>query len=120
VARLPLDLVHRGSADAARTIMSTAASYNVIDPIIDPRTYSQPTTALSFDPVSDTLWAGRASGHVVAFHSARGMRGVVFSAGGHMPVTKIIAGETYVRALGQAAEGAGQWSKGGVNKWVQL
>jgi hypothetical protein len=36
-----------------------------------------------------------------------------------MPVTKIIAGETYIRALSQAGEGVGQWSKGGVNKWVQ-
>jgi PAB-dependent poly(A)-specific ribonuclease subunit 2 len=95
--------------------MST--TYSVIEPLHDARNYLQPTTALSFDPVSDTLWAGRASGHVVAYHSTRGMRGVMYPVGGGLPVKKILAGETYVRALGQAGEGVGHWSKGGVNKW---
>jgi hypothetical protein len=97
----------------------SSTTYTIINPIHDPQTYPQPTTALSFDPVSDTLWAGRASGHVVAFHSTGGMRGVMFPVGEHMGVKKLIASETYVRALSQAGEGVGQWSKGGVNKWYQ-
>jgi PAB-dependent poly(A)-specific ribonuclease subunit 2 len=79
--------------------------------------FPQPVTALSFDPVSDSLWAGLASGQVVALHSPRGLRGVSFPVGGAMAVKKLGAGETYVRALGMAGVGVGQWSKGGVNKW---
>ncbi|KAJ7789389.1 ubiquitin carboxyl-terminal hydrolase-domain-containing protein [Mycena olivaceomarginata] len=66
-----------------------ATSYRPIAPITA-SSYPQPVTALSFDPVSDTLW---------------------------LAVSKIIAGENYVRAMGVTGEGLGSWSKGGVNKW---
>src|SRR6266852_3921312 len=55
---------------------------------------AQPVTALSFDPVSDILWAGSNVGNVVALYSPRGMRGVGFRVGGDLAVKKGIAGET--------------------------
>lgn len=96
--------------------MST--TYHPIAPITHQRdVFPQAISALSFDPVSDSIWAGLHSGHVVAFHTAQGLRGVSFPVGGSLPVKKIVPGDTYVRALGVAGEGVGQWSKGGVNKW---
>jgi PAB-dependent poly(A)-specific ribonuclease subunit 2 len=80
--------------------------------------YPQPVTALSFDPVSDTLWVGSNSGTVAAYYGTRGAHGVMFPVGGSLAVSKIIAGENYVRALGVAGDGLGSWSKGGVNKWL--
>lgn len=79
--------------------------------------FSGPVTSLSFDPISDALWAGLNTGNVVAFYGTRGMRGVSFPVGGSLAVKKILAGENYVRALGVSGEGVGSWGKGGVNKW---
>jgi PAB-dependent poly(A)-specific ribonuclease subunit 2 len=79
--------------------------------------YAQPVTALSFDPVSDTLWSGSSVGNVIAFYGARGTRGVSFPVGGNQPVKKIISGENYVRSHGIDGEGLGSWAKGGMNKW---
>ncbi|KAJ6525112.1 ubiquitin carboxyl-terminal hydrolase-domain-containing protein [Mycena sp. CBHHK59/15] len=93
-----------------------ATSYRPIAPITLAG-YPQPVTALSFDPVSDTLWVGSSAGSVTAYYGTRGMRGVAFPVGGSLAVSKIIAGENYVRALGVASEGLGSWTKGGVNKW---
>lgn len=95
------------------------STYTLSTPLLHQRNvFPQPITALSFDPVADTLWAGTSTGSIVAYHSPTGMRGVCFpiDAAG-MGVRKISAGETYVRAVGIAGEGIGQWSKGGVNKW---
>jgi PAB-dependent poly(A)-specific ribonuclease subunit 2 len=78
----------------------------------------QPVSALSFDPMSDTLWTGTDTGRIVALHSPRGVRGVSFKVGGRFGVKKLLAGENYVHAM--AAElntGMGSWSKGGANKW---
>ncbi|KAF8636661.1 hypothetical protein AX17_003467 [Amanita inopinata Kibby_2008] len=80
-------------------------------------THPQPVSALSFDPVSDTLWAGSNAGHVVSFYTPRGMRGVSFPVGGSLAVNKISAGDNYVRASGVAGNGMGSWAKGGMNKW---
>lgn len=96
--------------------MST--TYRPTAPITHQRDiYGQPVTALSFDPVSDTLWSGSNTGNVVAYYGTSGMRGVSFRVGGILAVKKVIAGENYVRALGISSEGMGSWSKGGVNKW---
>jgi PAB-dependent poly(A)-specific ribonuclease subunit 2 len=95
--------------------MST--SYHIIDPIATLHDYAQPVTALSFDPVSDTLWSGTSVGTVVALHTIQGLRGVSFPVGGVLPVKQIVAGDNYVRALGVAGEGIGSWHKGGMNKW---
>lgn len=93
-----------------------ATSYRPISPPISV-SYGQPVTALCFDPLSDTLWVGSNSGSISAYHSSHGMRGVWFPVGGSLAVRKILAGETYVRALGVSGEGLGTWTKGGVNKW---
>jgi PAB-dependent poly(A)-specific ribonuclease subunit 2 len=79
--------------------------------------YGQPVTALSFDPVSDILWTGSNSGNVVALYTPRGLRGVGFQVGGDHAVKKITVGDQYVRAVGLASEGVGQWGKGGRNQW---
>ncbi|KAF8654097.1 hypothetical protein AX16_003630 [Volvariella volvacea WC 439] len=76
-----------------------------------------PVTALAFDPVCDTLWTGSDSGSVAAYHTTRGLRGVFFPVGGHLPVQKIDAGDNYVRAFGAGGNGLGCWMKGGRNKW---
>ncbi|KAJ7349108.1 ubiquitin carboxyl-terminal hydrolase-domain-containing protein [Mycena albidolilacea] len=93
-----------------------ATSYRPIAPITA-SSYPQPITALSFDPVSDTLWVGSNSGNIAGYHGTQGLRGVSFPVGGQLAVSKIIAGENYVRAMGVTGEGLGSWSKGGVNKW---
>ncbi|KAA1471282.1 PAB-dependent poly-A-specific ribonuclease subunit PAN2 [Dentipellis sp. KUC8613] len=96
----------------------SATAYRPTAPITLQRDIaSQPITALSFDPVSDTLWTGTNSGHVTAYYTPRGLRGVTFPVGGHLAVKKLLADENYVRACGVASEGVGSWSKGGVNKW---
>jgi len=94
--------------------MST--SYRPIAPITQ-HSFPQSVTALSFDPVSDILWAGSNTGNVTAYYGSRGMRGVSFRVGGSLAVKRIIAGENYVRSLGVASEGVGSWAKGGMNKW---
>jgi PAB-dependent poly(A)-specific ribonuclease subunit 2 len=95
--------------------MSTA--YRTIMPIATLHDYAQPVTALSFDPVSDTLWSGTNAGTVIALHTVEGLRGVSFPVGGDHAVKQIVAGDNYVRALGAAGEGIGSWAKGGMNKW---
>ncbi|KIK13823.1 hypothetical protein PISMIDRAFT_17728 [Pisolithus microcarpus 441] len=77
----------------------------------------QTVTALSFDPVSDSLWAGVDSGIVIALHTAQGLRGVSFPVGGGLAVKQVTVGDNYVRAFGLAGEGLGSWAKGGMNKW---
>jgi PAB-dependent poly(A)-specific ribonuclease subunit 2 len=79
--------------------------------------FPQIITALSFDLVSDTLWAGENTGNVTAYYTPQGVRGVSFPVGGGLAVNKVVADETQVRACGAAAEGIGAWSRGGVNKW---
>lgn len=91
-------------------------SYHPIAPI-SLQGFPQPITALSFDPVSDILWTGSNSGNVAAYYGAQGMRGVSFRVGGSLAVSKIVAGENYVRGFGLAGEGVGSWTKGGMNKW---
>ncbi|GLB35065.1 putative catalytic subunit of the poly(A)-nuclease (PAN) deadenylation complex, one of two cytoplasmic mRNA deadenylases involved in mRNA turnover [Lyophyllum shimeji] len=93
-----------------------ATSYRQIAPITLSE-FSQPVTALSFDPVSDILWAGSNSGVVAGYYGTRGTRGVSFPVGGSLAVKKIVAGENHVRALGVSGEGLGTWAKGGMNKW---
>ncbi|KAI9568994.1 PAB-dependent poly-A-specific ribonuclease subunit PAN2 [Boletus coccyginus] len=77
----------------------------------------QPVTALAFDPVSDSIWAGDNSGVVSALHSVHGLRGVAFPVGGALPVKQLAVADNHVRALGLAGHGVGAWAKGGVNKW---
>lgn len=93
-------------------------TYHVIAPNTHQRdVFPQPITALSFDPVSDTLWAGNNSGIVTAYHTAQGIRGVTFPVGGDLAVKAIIASDSNVRASGVSSSGLGAWGKGGVNKW---
>ena len=61
--------------------------------------FPQIITALSFDPVSDTLWAGENTGNVTVYYTLRGVRGVSFPVGGSLAVSKVVADETQVRAL---------------------
>lgn len=95
--------------------MST--SYRPINPVSSGHPIPSPITALSFDPVSDILWTGANNGVVTAIYTSRGYRGVFFPVGGNLAVSKISAGDNYVRALGLASEGLGSWAKGGMNKW---
>jgi PAB-dependent poly(A)-specific ribonuclease subunit 2 len=95
-----------------------ATTFCPLPPITHQRdVYGQPATALSFDPVSDILWAGSNTGSVIAYYGTLATRGVCFPVGGNLAVKKIIAGENYVRALGTTGEGVGSWAKGGMNKW---
>ena len=113
------ELVDLDSDDIAsvhdRSTMSTA--YRITTQISTLHDYAQPVTALSFDPVSDTLWSGTNAGTVIALHTVQGLRGVSFPVGGGLGVKQIVAGDNYVRALGIAGEGVGSWAKGGMNKW---
>lgn len=86
-------------------------------PLSTPNVASQPITALSFDPVSDTLWAGDGLGNILSVHGPHGLRGAYFPVGGDLPVKKILVAEHYVRALGTSGRGVGSWSKGGLNNW---
>ncbi|KXN85486.1 PAB-dependent poly(A)-specific ribonuclease subunit PAN2 [Leucoagaricus sp. SymC.cos] len=95
--------------------MST--SYHPINPVSTGITGPVPITALSFDPVSDILWAGANNGVITAIYTSRGYRGVFFPVGGNLAVSKISAGDNYVRAVGLASDGLGSWAKGGMNKW---
>ncbi|KAL4065261.1 PAB-dependent poly-A-specific ribonuclease subunit PAN2 [Scleroderma citrinum] len=79
--------------------------------------HDQPVTALSFDPVSDSVWAGTQFGTVIALHTVQGVRGVSFPVGGGLAVKQVSVGDNYVRAFGAAGEGVGSWAKGGMNKW---
>jgi len=93
-------------------------SYKTIGPISTSGDgFAQPVTALSFDPVSDILWAGLNSGTVTAYLGAQGIRGPCFRVGGNLSTKKIVAGDNYVHASGNSNEGLGSWTKGGVNKW---
>ncbi|KAF9453246.1 hypothetical protein P691DRAFT_801586 [Macrolepiota fuliginosa MF-IS2] len=95
--------------------MST--SYRPIIPVSSGHPIPSPITALSFDPVSDILWTGANNGVATAIYTSRGYRGVFFPVGGDLSVSKISAGDNYVRALGLASDGLGSWAKGGMNKW---
>lgn len=79
--------------------------------------HGQPITAVSFDPVSDTLWAGTNTGLAVAVYSQRGIRGVSFPVGGGHAVQKLVAGDAHIRAAGLSGSGVGSWKKGGANEW---
>ncbi|KJA18541.1 hypothetical protein HYPSUDRAFT_144864 [Hypholoma sublateritium FD-334 SS-4] len=96
-----------------------ANSYRSISPIGTSSLggFVQPITALSFDPVSDILWAGLDSGTLAAYFGSRGIRGPAFRVGGNLSVKKITSGDNTVQAFGEASDGLGSWSKGGVNKW---
>ncbi|KAH7889997.1 PAB-dependent poly-A-specific ribonuclease subunit PAN2 [Phlebopus sp. FC_14] len=95
-----------------------ASSYRITTPITTIHdSYAQPVTALSFDPVSDSLWSGTNAGTVVALHTVHGVRGVSFPVGGGLAVRQLSVGDNHVRALGMAGEGVGSWAKGGMNKW---
>lgn len=93
-------------------------SYQAVQPITTLHDAGiQTVTALSFDPVSDSLWAGIDSGIVIALHTVQGLRGVSFPVGGGLAVKHVTVGDNYVRAFGLAGEGLGSWAKGGMNKW---
>ena len=93
-------------------------TYHPITPILpSPDIFPSSVTALSFDPVSDTLWAGSNAGIVSAYYSAQGIRGVTFPIGGGLAVKSLIAGDSTVRATGLSSDGVGAWTKGGANKW---
>lgn len=94
-----------------------AAAYHKVPSIPSLVDFPQPVTALSFDPVSDILWAGSNTGRVSAYYGNQGVKGVTFHVGGSLAVSKLSAGDNYVRALGLSSEGLGSWAKGGMNKW---
>jgi PAB-dependent poly(A)-specific ribonuclease subunit 2 len=96
----------------------SSSTYHPLEPLVNfPVTYPQVPTALSFDPVSDVLWVGSASGSVCAHYGETTSNGVTFpasSAHGE-PVLKLLASENDVKAL--VRDAIGSWGKGGVNKW---
>lgn len=93
-------------------------SYRPIQPISTSLNgFAQSATSLSFDPVSDVLWAGLNSGTIVAHIGVQGIRGPIFRVGSDLGVKKILAGDNYVHGMGNSNEGLGSWSKGGINKW---
>ena len=95
-----------------------SSTYRPIAPILTQRDlYPQPVTALSFDPVSDTLWTGNNTGSIAAYYGTQGARGVSFPVGGDLAVKKILATDSNVIACGVTGEGIGAWGKGGVNAW---
>ena len=96
-----------------------ATSYKSIPPITTSSLngFAQSVTGLSFDPVSDILWTGLDSGTVAAHFGTRGIRGPSFRVGGNRAVKKVVSADNNVQALGEASEGMGSWTKGGVNKW---
>ncbi|KAL0947460.1 hypothetical protein HGRIS_013567 [Hohenbuehelia grisea] len=95
--------------------MAGSPTYHPIPPI-SPSFYAQSANSLSFDPVTNTLWAGTTAGTVVAYHGAMAVRGVQFRVGGNFGVTKVLAEHSHVRALA-SQDLMGSWAKGGMNKW---
>jgi PAB-dependent poly(A)-specific ribonuclease subunit 2 len=93
----------------------SVALYHQQPPFGAQLTFPQPVTSLSFDPSSDTLWAGNMAGIVHAYHGVSRMRGVSYFVARGDPIKKIIASESVVHACSNSSVGA--WSKGGVNKW---
>jgi PAB-dependent poly(A)-specific ribonuclease subunit 2 len=77
--------------------------------------FPQPVTSLSFDPISDTLWAGNTAGVVLAYHGASRMRGVSYYVARGDPIKNIISSESVVHAC--TSSSVGSWGKGGANKW---
>ncbi|KAF9821597.1 hypothetical protein IEO21_00443 [Rhodonia placenta] len=95
-----------------------SSRYRPLDTITYQRDiFPEAITALQFDPVSDTLWAGTNSGYVSAYYTFHGLRGVSFPVGGGLAVKNISATDSVVRAFALASEGIGTWTKGGMNKW---
>ncbi|KAF9532295.1 ubiquitin carboxyl-terminal hydrolase-domain-containing protein [Crepidotus variabilis] len=95
-----------------------SGSYQPIQPIPSALNgFAQPATTLSFDSVSDILWAGLNSGTIVAYIGTQGIRGPSFRVGGDLGVKRLLAGDNYVHGAGNSNEGLGSWTKGGVNKW---
>lgn len=88
-------------------------SYTQLPPLLTHK--QQPISALVFDPVSDALWSGTASGYVAAQYPTNAA-GIAYMATtqGH-PVVKLAATEKDVKAITES--GMGAWGKGGVNKW---
>lgn len=78
-------------------------------------TFPTPISAISFDPVSDVLWAGNNSGQVAAYYRTRS-RGVVYPVGNEF-VSTLMTNEHHVYAMTIEGKGLGAWSKGGANKW---
>lgn len=91
-----------------------AGSFQQIHPLSIPG-FQESVTALAFDPVSDTLWAGSSNGFVSAVHGTRNLHGVIYPVGKKLAVRKLVTSEGCVRALN--AGSMGSWGKGGVNKW---
>ncbi|KAF9053213.1 ubiquitin carboxyl-terminal hydrolase-domain-containing protein [Panaeolus papilionaceus] len=91
-------------------------SYRQILPIT-PTGFAKSITALAFDPVSDILWTGCNTGTVTAYFGKEGIRGPSFPVGSTLGVTKIVADDNSLRAVGMQGEGFGSWTKGGMNKW---
>lgn len=114
----PARRVQRSCPSSTTSWSMSTAAYRPIAPITHQRNiFSQPVSALCFDPVSDTLWAGTNAGNAVAYYTPRGMRGVTFRVGGDLAVRDILADESSVFASGVDSNGVGAWTKGGVNKW---
>jgi len=93
-----------------------ANTYSITAPITyQQTTYPSQISALSFDPVSDVLWAGNGLGQVAAYYRNR-MRGVTFPVGENY-VSSLSVSDSQIYAMTIAGQGLGAWSRGGVNKW---
>jgi PAB-dependent poly(A)-specific ribonuclease subunit 2 len=74
--------------------------YRVLPPIVN-FSHHQPVTSLAFDPVSDLLWAGTATGSVNAVYgSGLNSRGVVFPASINLEaVNRLVTSDKDVKAI---------------------
>jgi PAB-dependent poly(A)-specific ribonuclease subunit 2 len=93
-----------------------ANTYSVSIPITyQSQIYPCRISSVSFDPVSDVLWAGNELGQVCAYYRNR-MRGVAFPVGEGY-VSSLSTSDQQIYAMSITGQGLGAWSKGGVNKW---
>jgi hypothetical protein len=100
--------------DNGACLRNDMSSYHPLPPLV-PRNYPQIVTSLSFDPVSDALWAGHASGTVCMYHGLTRVQGVSFVVGRGTPAQKLLLSDNTITAC--SSSGVGVWGKGGVNKW---
>lgn len=98
------------------TLCTMAQTYSITAPItFQQSTYPSQISALSFDSLSDVLWAGNGLGQVVAYYRNR-MRGVAFPVGDNY-ISSLSISDSQIYAMTIAGQGLGAWGRGGVNKW---
>jgi len=110
------DLVKNSPVDSYVGLYHMASTYTITAPITyQQTTYPSQISALSFDPVSDVLWAGNGHGQVAAYYRNR-MRGVAFPVGENY-VSSLSISDSQIYAMTITGQGLGAWARGGINRW---